>query len=85
MAEISTVLQRKDAKAQELKPVHNSFQALPQVRNIEINQQTETFVGQAEIRQQLRTVNWQDFFNSFHFDDYRVIDDKVEPITAVEP
>jgi hypothetical protein len=48
-------------------------------RRIEVQQQTQPFVGEVQVRQQLGDVNWQDFFSRFDLDNDFIFDDQIEP------
>jgi len=80
-------IQRKDAKGRgerrgygTLQIVHHSAHAVPHHSRMEIQQQTETLVREAQIRKQLNLVNRGKFLDRLYFDDDQVLDQQIDAI-----
>jgi hypothetical protein len=52
--------------------------------NVEIHQECLADVQQAQVRQRLRLVNWQDAFDGLQFDDEFAPDHEIDPIAAIQ-
>ena len=61
--------------------VRNPLDAISHVNHIEVEHQTERFVGQLEIGQELSFVDWEYVFDTLKFEDDPVLDHKVDTET----
>lgn len=61
--------------------VRNPLDAISHVNHIEVENQTERFVGQLEIGQELSFVDWEYVFDTLKFEDDPVLDHKVDTET----
>jgi hypothetical protein len=59
--------------------VDNTRDAVPDERHVEINQQAEAFVGQAEVRKKLLFVDWGKDLDRFDFHNDFVFNDQIGP------
>src|ERR1035438_10904333 len=51
--------------------VDNTRDAIFDERHLKVDEQAQTLVGEAKIRQQLFLVNWSEKFDGLHFHDHR--------------
>ena len=64
--------------------VDNPRDALFDERHLKVDEQAQTLVGEAKIRQQLFLVNWSEKFDGLHFHDHLVLDNHVGPKASVD-
>ena len=64
--------------------VDDALDAIPQVRNVEVDKQSKPVATQAEIREQLGRVNRQQFFDTFDLDDEAIFDNEIDSIRGGE-
>lgn len=63
----------------------DSAQAVPQERNVEIDDQPKTQTCNSKITDCLRDVNWMDVINRFDFQNEPPFNDKVDPLITENP
>jgi hypothetical protein len=64
--------------------VDHALDPVPQVGDMEINQQTDSDAAQPHVRQKLRLMDWMNRFNALHFDDHELFDDQVDPVAQLD-
>ena len=64
--------------------VYDSFQAALQNWNMEVYQEADFFMSEAQVRQKLCFVNWKQFLDGLDFHDNFVFDDQIQAISAIE-
>jgi hypothetical protein len=64
--------------------VDHALNSVPQVGDVEINQQADSDAAQSQVRQKLRLMNWMDCFDALHFDDNQILDDQVDPVAQFD-
>lgn len=62
-----------------------AFHAIPQVRDIEVDQEPESLSRKAQIGEKLRVVDRPEGIDALDFDDQAVPDQEIESIRAIEP
>src|SRR5262249_15173124 len=65
-------------------PVHDSFDALAHMRDVEVQKQANAMAAEFQVRDQLGSVERQQFFNRFDLDDDAVFDKEVDAVAGVE-
>ena len=53
------------------------------MHNIEIDQQTDAYPAQPHVRQKLSLVNWMNCVDALHFDDDKVLDHQIDPVSEL--
>lgn len=51
---------------------------------MEVNEKSDSTVGQTQVRQELRFVNGLHFFNGLEFNDDRALDQQINSVSAIE-
>jgi hypothetical protein len=64
--------------------IHDATNTLAQVGYVEVDQQADLATTQLQIRKQLGSVEWEQFFNCLDLDDDAVFDEKIHAITRIE-
>jgi hypothetical protein len=64
--------------------VYQPLNTVHQSRNVEVNQETDWAIGEREIAQKLRLVNWRHRGHRRHFNDDELLDDQVEAVRCVQ-
>ncbi len=64
--------------------VHDAFNPILKVDYIEIDQQSELFAAQTEVRKQLSVVYWQYRFDRLYFENHCLVYQNIETIPGVE-
>jgi hypothetical protein len=64
--------------------VYNSPYAVSKVLDIEVEQESEAFAGEAEISMQLRQVNSLELFHSLELNQHQVPNEKISPIAGLQ-
>jgi hypothetical protein len=64
--------------------VDNTRDAIFDERHLKVDEQAQTLVGEAKIRQQLFLVNWSEKFDGLHFHDHFVLDNHVGPKSSID-
>jgi hypothetical protein len=59
-----------------LKAVYQAFYTVSQMHCVEIDQQANSIPAELEIAEQLSTVQWDNFFDGFQFDDDAILHDR---------
>jgi hypothetical protein len=54
--------------------------ALSHVWNVKIQEKTQLVAAEAQIRQQLSAVHWQNSFDAFDLDDQTLLDDEIDAV-----
>src|SRR5450755_2237240 len=67
-----------------IEAVDNTRDAIFDERHLKVDEQAQTLVGEAKIRQQLFLVNWSEKFDGFHFHDHLVLDNHVGPKSSID-
>lgn len=64
--------------------MNESLNPILKSKNIEVDQESKSFLAQLEIRKQLCLMNWQQSINRLDLDDDLIIDEQVEPIANLQ-
>jgi hypothetical protein len=65
-------------------PANPSSDPLTQVRNVEVNEQSNTLATQFEVGEQLCFVDRKDGLNRFHFDNHFVFDEQIDAVAELD-
>ena len=63
---------------------HFSADPFFEIRHIEVDEQTDPFSTESQISHELRLVQWQDGLDRLDFDNHRVVDEQINPISELE-
>jgi hypothetical protein len=64
--------------------VFDSFDTVGEYGDVEIHQKAQRFVCMSKVRQYLRVMDGQNYFDRLQFHDDRVVDEKIDTVIAVE-
>jgi hypothetical protein len=65
-------------------PANPSSDPLTQVRDVEVDEQSDTLATQFEVGEQLCFVDRKDGLNRFHFDDHLVFDEQIDAVAELD-
>jgi hypothetical protein len=74
----------EDTDNQPLVPADPASDALLQVRDVKVDQKTNAFVTQLQVRQELRFVDGKYLLDRLHFDDDGIFDQKIDSVSELE-
>ena len=66
----------------ELEVVDDSLHTLHHLRDLEVDEQTQSFVEQLQIREKLSLVHRQNPLDRLYLNDYAVVHEHVEPVSV---
>jgi hypothetical protein len=61
------------------------MQSVLQQNAVEVHQQTDGTAAEAEIRQSLGLMDWQNTFDRLEFQQHRIVHDKLSAVAFIEP
>lgn len=54
------------------------------MHNVEVDQQSHRFPAKLQIRNHLRLAHWRNSVHRFDFYDYKIVDQKIDPISEIQ-
>ena len=60
--------------------IDHALDSIPQVSDVEVNQQTNSDTAQPHVREKLRLMDGMNCIDALYFDDNHILDDQINPV-----
>jgi hypothetical protein len=61
--------------------IDHAFDSISQVRDVEVDQQSDADATQAHVREKLSLMHRMNYLDAFHFNNYQILDDQIDPVS----